>query len=264
MTTPIPAPCGHKHPIAVEPFVPAPKPESKPRPWFEAATWNVLYSTPVVELEPTFALMRKDGVSIILNQEAGGADITGMYESAGWRTHVVDSEYRVSWDPKVWEVVSQARGEQLTSKVYFRKGKTKPIVMRAARVVLRHRPTGRTLDALSYHLPSAVQARGIPSKVVRRVAALKDSMLTLGRLAKNSPADAVLFGGDDNVDERKGKGWGFMLRKATGLQQVTAPAPTHGNRKIDDFRVRGLLVGNGRVLETAGDHKAHLRHLRFI
>jgi hypothetical protein len=47
-----------------------------------------------------------------------------------------------------------------------------------------------------------------------------------------------------------------MRRKATGLRQLQAPTGTVGKvRRIDDFRIRGLVPGDGYTARGGGDHK---------
>jgi hypothetical protein len=47
-----------------------------------------------------------------------------------------------------------------------------------------------------------------------------------------------------------------MRRASTGLRQLVAPTGTISRyRRIDDFRIRGLLPGAGYTGNGGGDHK---------
>lgn len=232
---------------------------------FKAATWNVFVLTPVEDLKPTFNKLLLDGVTVILNQESAGRDITNMYQSRGWRTYE-HGDNRISWDPEVWVKLS-TRGIRLSRTAWFGENRSTPKFADAAVVRLAERDSKRTLKALSYHTPPHVQYNDSKANVPNRVQALRESMNSLGQLVEKSRGDALLFGGDDNVDENQGWGadtryWSFMRHPATGLKLVQAPNGTLGNRRIDDFRVRGLDAGVGYVLKNASDHDLHVR--RFL
>lgn len=255
----------------VEPVEPEPKKplfKVNPGPVFRAATWNVFHGTPPSVVQPIFEALRKDGVSIILGQEFNKRDVRNVLLDAGWEMVFAPSQFVVAWDPQVWELVEGSE-YKLSKTPFFRKGSSKAVHPGAARAILRHRESGGTVDALSYHTPPAVQRNGEPNtKLKRRLAALKESMKLLRSLALENRTDAVLYGGDDNVDESKGKGWGFMLGAATHLRLVQAPEGTHGGkkrrRKIDDFRVKRLRVrGKGYVTDGGGDHSIYVQEFRF-
>jgi len=236
---------------------------------FKAVTWNVYNGTSPEKLRPILARLRRRGVTVFLMQEVIRADVRQMLREEGLRVAYATPQYVVAWDPDVWQREGEVEDVRLGETNYYTT-KGHPVWCEAVRVTLRHKPSGKTIDALSYHTPAAVQ-RGGPNVagVPLRVTALRESMASLRRLSRENRADAILYGGDDNVDERHGKGWGFMLRAATGLRQVVAPASTHGSRKpgqgrkIDDFRVRDLRVGEGFVVEGGGDHRAHAREFTF-
>lgn len=232
---------------------------------FKAATWNVFYGTKAPELRPHLRRMREDGVTLFLLQELSTPEVREMIREEGLRLAFAPRQYGVAWDPEVWEQVGEPEAPVLSPTTYYTTG-GHPMPSRAVRVVLRHRPSGKTIDALSYHTPSSVQTPAGPSDdVPRRVQALRESVATLKRLADENRADAVLYGGDDNVDERRGdrSAWDFMRRAATGLRQVIFPAGTHHARAIDDFRVRGLRVGDGYDVPNPSDHDAHVRVFTF-
>jgi hypothetical protein len=246
---------------------------------FTAATWNVYHGSPVAQLRPVLRLLRADGVTLFLMQEVSNPDVRVMLHEEGLEVAFAPHQYAVAYDPAVWEREGVRRYNDALNAIVLRTytveavrlGSTRwfsttgaPQWSEAVRVILRHKPSGLTVDALSYHTPAGVQ-RGGPAidSVPRRIAVLRESMATLTRLANEGRADAVLYGGDDNVDERHGTGWDFMLPAATGLRQVVAPEGTHGPRKIDDFRVRGLTPMAGRVVENVSDHDIHVRAFRF-
>lgn len=231
---------------------------------FRALTWNVLHSIPVNQLAPALDREIRNGVSIGLLQEARGKKYAELLESRGYKITRTGGPRRVFWDPTIWTRVGKARKVTLSTTRWYQKGSTKPVPNEAVIVTLRDQ-RNRTVEVLSYHLPAGTQPATAPQ---RRTKALKESMRTLAQLAKASKADAILFGGDDNIDEFKGNGskngtWKFMLGPATNLRQIRSPKPTHkGGRRIDDFRIkrRGKLkVGKGFTTSAPGDHKIHSR-----
>lgn len=230
---------------------------------FTAGTWNVYHDSPRRKLEPTLERIHGLGVSLLLVQEADKPEVRDMLRDAGYRVAFHPQQYVVAWDPRVW-VEQEHYPVQLARTDYFANGSTRPRRTEAVAAELTHRDTRHTLLALSYHTPAYVQQPGAP---LRRRQALREAAATWGRLARQTEADACLFGGDDNVDERMAHGpWGFLLKPATGLRQVTADEGTHGRggRRIDDFRTKGLRpIGTPVVLDTVSDHHAHLRAFRF-
>lgn len=238
---------------------------------FKAATWNVFHGTPPSELRPILQWLLRSGVSIILGQEMQEPKVRELLRDEGLRVAFNPRQYVVAWDPDVWDRVSPGEAVRLGRTAYYAKGGDHEQYSDAVRVILRHRATGLTLDALSYHTPAHVQYPEA-ARPPRRFQALRESMATMGRLARQGRGDAVLYGGDDNVDEFQGFGaggtvWRFMLRAATGLRQVRAPEPTHGHpdrgRRIDDFRTRRLRPGPGQVRPGGGDHRVHVREFTF-
>jgi hypothetical protein len=230
---------------------------------FLAATWNVFHGSPVERLRPVLRQLRADGVTLLLMQEVSSPDVRVMLHEEGLEVAFAPRQYVVAYDPKAWEREGSVELVRLGATRWFSVTGA-PQWSEAVRVILRHRPSGLTVDALSYHTPAGVQ-RGGPAidSVPRRIAVLRESMATLTRLANEDRADAVLYGGDDNVDERHGTGWDFMLEAATGLRQVAAPEGTHGRRRIDDFRTRGLTPLAGHGVENVSDHDIHVRAFRF-
>lgn len=223
---------------------------------FTAATWNVFHGTPAPVIASTLAASRQRGVSVWLLQELSDPAARSAIRELGLTLGFSPRQYGIAWDPKVWCAVAPGRSERLGQTPYFRKGGGPEQFSDAHLEVLSDR-LGRTLTALSYHAPPAVQRPNPPSA---RWKALQETAASWRRLANESQARACLFGGDDNVDERLRFGpWAFMLQAATGLRQVTASRPTHGKvRRIDDFRVRGLRpLGDGKVFNTASDHRIY-------
>lgn len=223
---------------------------------FKAVTWNVYYGTPVAELRPILRALRADGVSLFLMQEMSNPDARRMLEQEGLEVHYVGYQWVVAWDPAVW-TASDLWAERLSPTSFTRLDGTGPIFADSAVGVLEDR-AGRTVQVMSYHLPPNVQVR---RPEPNRLRIDREAAATWRRLVDASTADAVLFGGDDNVDEvngylSDGDYWDFLRRRATGLRQVQAPTGTTGpNRRIDDFRVRGLFPETGYTGDGGGDHK---------
>lgn len=235
---------------------------------FKAATWNVFYGTPADRLEPTLRELLADNVTVVLMQEMKQKAVREMVQRNGLELVYAAPQYVVAWNPAVWERVTEwpvPELADLSRAVFYARGSKRGMDARAVRVILRHRASGLTIDALSYHTPAHVQIANIGANP-RRLTVLKEAMQSLSEMAASSPADAVLYGGDDNVDEHRAfkRRFRFMLEKATGLLQVQSPTGSHGKvRRIDDFRVKGLKVGKGRVVKNASDHKVHVREFTF-
>lgn len=231
---------------------------------FTAATWNTFHGTPLGDLEKVLQrLLERDQVDVILLQEAQQTGLGTLMRGHDLGYFKAQPETAVAWRK---DRFTRLDVEDLAlARTRFLMGGGYRHLIRGASVILGD-PRGRTVEALSYHLPAGVQRSGSPNEAARdRMAALRESMQILRKRAATSCTTAVLFGGDDNVDERHGRpgGWDFMRRSATGLRLVQAPDATHaGGRRIDDFRVEGLRVGVGRVRPGGGDHKVHVR--RFI
>lgn len=232
---------------------------------FKAATFNVFYGTDLDAVERVLRKMLRDGVTIFLLQEASAKGFTAMLDRLGLAYSFHKPQYVVAWVPSAWVGIDKG-GVRLSQTAYYRKGGNNEIHTEAAWAILSDKE-GRTLRALSYHTPAHVQVAP-ENRPPRRFAALVEAMGTLKALAETTQTRAVLFGGDDNVDEAKAFAptWKFMLRAATGLRQVVAPEGTHGKgpRRIDDFRVKGLVpVGEGYVIENPSDHDAFVQTFRW-
>lgn len=233
---------------------------------FKAATWNMgggEHVGPTDEAARRVLTELHDaGCSIVLGQEAQEQPDRSVLRELGYSVHRFGPESVVAWDPRKWMALDE-RGVVLNpTHPFYRKGGSPPIYQRAARVILGN-SDGQTVDAMSYHLPSSVQEAHPPHN---RIDALRECMVTMAQLARETRCHAVLFGGDDNVDETGPWGpWDFMRFGATGLHQLTAPGNTLGRRRVDDFRVRGLVAtGKGRVVHGPTDHNAHVQRLRFV
>lgn len=233
---------------------------------FKAATWNVYHGTPLDDLAPVLEKLLADGVTLFLIQEGSQAGLPRMLRDHGLRAFRRSREFVIAWDPKEWVLVDRSAPD-LAETPFYRRGGAKPVILGSAAAILSDRQ-GRTLTALTYHTPAHVQ---VPehARPERRVQALREAMTTLADLADAAHTRAVLFGGDDNVDENGAwrKFWAFMRTKATGLRLVRAPKPTIGHpskgRRIDDFRVRGLRVRRGTVRPGGGDHRVHVRTFQW-
>jgi hypothetical protein len=225
---------------------------------FTAATWNVNHASTGSSLVQPIKRFKGLGVDVYLLQEVKKAKgAVRAFKVAGLGIVHAEPEFAVAWNQERFEYVRHR--EVILSDENYWKTENRALI-----VVLRDRLTGRLVKCMSYHTPAHVQApRHVTfpkvSKVVREAAA------TWRRIARHS-RPVCLFGGDDNIDELRGwspvGGWDFMLNGP--LEQVRAPAGTHGPRKIDDFRVRDLKpVGRGSVHETGSDHRAHVRQFRY-
>ena len=231
---------------------------------FKVATWNMGGGeerggpTPD-QADRVLTRLERMGCSVVLGQEAQEANDREALRDLGYRVHRAQPETLVAWQPGLWTPVLLDEVVLNPTSPFFRKGGDKPIYVTAARAILCSN-WGQSVECLSYHTPSSVQP--LAQAPENREAALRESMDTMAELADDSLATAVLFGGDDNVDERHGS-WPFMLEVETGLRQVVAPGNTLGRRRVDDFRVRDLVVMAGTVVEGPTHHNAHARKMRF-
>jgi len=230
---------------------------------FTAATWNVFNGSTPKNLEPSLKhLLHRKNVGLLFMQEMTNDDNLAMLADHDLGVAFVRPQYVVAWKKDEWVPVQHTRKISLAETTFHRVGGAEASVD-ACLQRLRHRPSGKVLSAMSYHTPAHVQ---VANKPKNRIAALREVATRWKAIQKNEMkhVDAVLFAGDDNVDERLRHGpWGFMLKHATGLRQVQAPKATHGKViKIDDFRERGLTVGSGWVMNVPepDDHRVHGHH----
>lgn len=226
---------------------------------FTVATWNVYHGTPATELEPLLQARLAKGVSIILFQELAQTAVRDMVRANGLRLVVQERQYGIAYLPDRWTEIASG-GIRLSNMGYYGKERAPKVRYSDGAWAILADASGRTLTALSYHLPPHVQVDDPPP---RRIQATRETMVSLRRLARTAKTHACLFGGDDNVDEsrRFRERFRFMLREP--LKQVVAPAPTHGRRRIDDFRITGLDALDGEVSPGGGDHRIHTRTLRW-
>lgn len=224
---------------------------------FKAVTWNVYYGTPVTTLRPILDELVKDGVSVFLMQEMSNPAARRMLEDVGLAYHYVSYQWVIAWNPELWTATDQT-GLRLSPTSFTRLDGTGPVYADSALATLQD-VSGRTLDVMSYHLPPNVQQ---PHPERARLRIDRQAAASWRTLVDASTADAMLFGGDDNVDETRGYRadtdfWNFLRKPATGLRLVHAPTGTIGAtpRRIDDFRIRGLHPSEGRTGAGGGDHK---------
>lgn len=232
---------------------------------FAAATWNVYHGTKLDELRPILRDLRRDGVTLFLIQEGQRNGLLGLLEAHGLVGVRGGPESLVAYDPQKWRE-KKRRIVQLATSTYYRVTGRRVPLMYSPMVKLQCLGCGRKVKALSYHTPSAVQRGGKPNRgAARRLRVTESAMRLFRRLARHTKGRvALLFGGDDNFDERLGH-WHELTQPFTGLQVVQAPTGTHGNgaRRIDDFRVRGLHVGEGYTTPGGGDHRVHVRFFNW-
>ncbi len=226
---------------------------------FTAVTWNVYHGSAGSSLVQPIKRFQSLGVHIYLLQEVKKAKgAVRVFKAAGLEIVHIEPEFAVAWEPGRFEYIRHR--EVVLSDENYWKSENKALI-----VVLRDRLTGRLVKCMTYHTPAHVQApRHVTFPKVSRV--VREAAATWRRIGRRS-RPVCLFGGDDNVDEHKGwspaGGWDFMLNGP--LEQVRAPAGTHGPRKIDDFRVRDLKpVGRGSVHETGSDHRAYVQQFRYV
>jgi hypothetical protein len=229
---------------------------------FNAVTWNM--GGGEGPTGPTFPQVKnvltefKDlNVSVGLGQEVQKDENIEFLKSLGYSVSQYGPESIVFWDHR-WVAADEFGTVLNPNTPYHRKDNPRDVWVKMARVILCNRE-GVSLNVGSYHTPSSVQEKNKPPN---RIAALKESMEQMSRIAETSKCHGVLLGGDDNVDENEGAWgpWDFMRRKATGLNLVVAPRNTLGKRKVDDFRVKGLRPqGDGRVVHGPTDHNAYVQ-----
>lgn len=247
--------------------VPVPVPETEPEEpldSFLAITWNPFAGTPRAEVEPILDAQLERGVSLVFGQEMSRDWWPELLRSRGLRVQFAAPQYVVAWDPAPWTRIDGG-DVRLSGQAYAGKGIDEQYSEAAWSLLCDVK--GRSLDAVSYHTPSGVQVAEA-NRPERRLLATLESFAYLGERAVESEATAVLYAGDDNVDETQGIGaserlWAPMQAGATGLRVVRAPAPTHGKRRrIDDFRALRhgrLKPGEGWVFAGGGDHRGHGR-----
>lgn len=228
---------------------------------FKAATWNMGGGeNPGPNDQQAARLLKtvtKAKASLVLGQEVQDRADRLTLRDLGFNLHRAGPDSIVAWLPGVWTPLADADVILNPDAPFFRKGSQTPVFVHMPEVVLGDR-AGRTIRVGSYHTPSSVQEPNAPE---RRLEALAQAMETLTTRAAGSLTDAVLYGGDDNVDEGGAHGpWEFMSEKATGLRLHQAPRNTLGRRKVDDFRTAGLKArGRGKVIQGPTHHNAYVQ-----
>lgn len=214
---------------------------------FRALTYNVEHGHDALDLADVFDAIEAVAPSVWLLQEIKryphNLDVVRDLRRRGLRVKYAEPEFAIAWDPAVWEYVRSWRPLMAPTKYWT--------TNYALVVVLRHKRTGRLGKFVTVHPPAHVQApKHKTFTVVSRV--LREWKVTLDRIARRNfnrrneryGIDFVLTGGDENVALDKGwkpaGGWAFLTDGP--LQVVDPPAGTRGNRKIDRFRVRGLVT----------------------
>lgn len=221
---------------------------------FRAATYNVYYKVKPADVVAHMERLKARGVSIVLLQEVNSTKVQ-VISRAGWKViKTPKASNAIAWLPDVWGQVEKVKVRHVRLAQPYQRGPGDTVHTESPMIHLRHKPSGRTLWALSYHLPSRVQRKN-PGAIRREVH--RQAILKMDALAKSTITS--LFGGDDNVHGRPA--W---LAKMKNLVEIVAPAWTHGgSRKIDDFRIKGLTVGPGEVLASKSDHRSHIREFTF-
>lgn len=221
-----------------------------------AMTWNVHHGSTFEDLAPDVERFFKLGTQVFLLQEMkrhkGAVRAFRQVPQLGIRW--VAPEFAIAWDKRRFRYVRHRRVE-MSQKEYWSKS-------RSIIVVLWDKQEKRQVKCMSYHPPAHVQRKN-HWKWPNVRPALRDTDRTWDRIARNSRIPC-LFGGDDNVDEFRGitKPFKFMLH---GMLQVRANKPTHGKRRIDDFRVKGLkpIWRSRRVFNTKSDHHAFMCDFKY-
>lgn len=205
--------------------------------WFTAVTYNVNHSSNADDVREIFKhIFRYYTPSIwILQEVKPNSGIKEYLEGWGLETAYAEPEFLIAWNPKLWDYIVDKRHQMSPTKYWT--------LNYALTVILEFKANKQRVEFMSYHPPAHVQSPSDPSfpKVSK---ALREIVAKWKRMARkpNRGAKICCYAGDDNVDEFKGweppEGWKFMLNGP--LTQVRAPEGTHGNRKIDDFRIKGL------------------------
>lgn len=218
-----------------------------------AVTFNVHRAEPTRAVRAVFRELdqeRRRNLYLLQEVKARTGLVDMLREDFALGVVHVEPEFAVAFDRERFEHIRHRR--ILMSPVRYW------TINYALLVILRDNATGRRLKVVSYHPPAHVQVPKHPTfpKVSRVLRDWDDRIDTLARRSRT----AVLAGGDLNVDTGKGwhprGGWGWLTDGP--LDQVRAPRPTHGKRRIDDFRHNRALrpVGGGWVLNTnVSDHR---------
>lgn len=227
-----------------------------------AVTWNVEKGGH----QPTVRRILREhlaaGVVLFFLQEVTGSTIA-TFKAAGLQIHPHPiASNAVAWVPRVFELRSVRNVDLADTYLDTTRKPPKRIRTASPVVLLHHRPSGRTVEALSFHTPSRVD-RLRPEKI--RVAVLKGAVANMSRLARTTSADHFIAGGDINVHLTKSKRWDFMRRLATKMALIQPPTGTHGRRRIDVFYVRNTwIIGGGQTGAGGGDHRWHRQRFSLV
>lgn len=211
--------------------------EHHPR-WFTAVTYNVNHGSTANDVYAIFRRIRNHAPSIWLLQEVKpDSGIQELLEEWGLECAYAEPEFLIAWNPHIWDYVASRRNLMSPTEYWT--------LNYALTAILEFKTNKQRVEFMSYHPPAHVQSPNDPSypKVSK---ALREIVKKWKRMARkaNRGAKICCYAGDDNVDEFKGweppGGWEFMLNGP--LTQVRAPKGTHGDRKIDDFRIKGLRI----------------------
>lgn len=227
---------------------------------FVAATWNVFHGSTRSQLDPILSEISDRDTSVLLLQELSQDWGPDWLEHHGWRAWRFGRQYTVAWKGPQWRRLSTG-GIRLSDTGYWARGGDGVQYSDAAWAVLADR-RGRSLAALSYHLPSGIQVRE-EKRPENRYQAATESIHTLQELARDSVTAACLFGGDDNVDELHGIGHqdGTWAAWYDGpLTWHRAPQDTFGHRTIDDLATVGLRSPAGSGWTVGGTEAEHPSH----
>ena len=148
----------------------------------------------------------------------------GCSRTRGWPYHYVGYQWVVAWNPEVW-TATDLQGVRLSSTSFTRVDGTGPVYVDSALATLED-GAGRTVEVMSYHLPPNVQ---VANPEPARLRIDRQAAATWRRLVDASTTDAVLFGGDDNVDETNGyraDGELLGLPAPAGDRAPAGPGPT--------------------------------------
>lgn len=225
---------------------------------FTACTWNAYHGSTRDQLDPILDRIMARGTSVLFVQELPHDWSAEWLRSHGLRS-VRLGQYVVAWDEKQWTRLA-AGGLRLSDVAYEKRGGGDQFSESTWAVLADGR--GRTLTALSYHLPAHIQVAEDKRPDGRYRAAL-ESVATMQHVAAEAVTTACLFAGDDNVDELHGIGAGdgtWRTWFGGPLRWVRSPDPTFGHRrKIDDHAQTGLRpMGDGWTLEgTPAETPSH-------
>lgn len=197
-------------------------------------------------------------------------------QALGWGSTMSNRSYRddcyILWDSQVWKVVGKGSRVIKTGHIFnFRGGKMPNNTMTYA--ALSHRQSDHVMVLGVLHLPASVEtASGVSNS--RRGSAwrteAKNTRKTMNELGRKYKADALVFGGDWNVNIKRGLLRGAVT-KIFGRWKIAAEGPfskggTHGGRFIDFFIYkRGIKYVGHRLMkdDASSDHRPFKTEFKF-